>query len=96
MYAIRSYYGYQNPVIQTTESCYVVDVSCTYSNATLKHLITKSFFENEINIEYELANHNCETNTLEYIGKFSETGHLITETGDLESCVSDLNSYNFV
>lgn len=75
-----------NPVQQITETCYLVDVSCDFNQTNLEYLIQTNFNRRNINIEHEFAIYNCDTNTLNYIGKYDGNGNLISGTGDLSYC----------
>lgn len=80
-----------NPVIQNSESCYIVDVSCNFNLANLEYLITTNFNKFNIQIEHELAVYNCDYNHLEYKGQYSGVGDLISLEGDLNHCLDELS-----
>ncbi len=76
-----------NPVQQNSETCYTVDVSCNFNQPNLEHLIHTNFNKRNVNIEHEIAIYNCDSNKLEFIGKFSASGDKISEIGDLDFCI---------
>lgn len=80
-----------NPVQQINETCYLVDVSCDFNQTNLEYLIQTNFNKRDINIEHEFAIFNCDSNVLNYIGKYDETGGLVTNVGDLNYCYNPEN-----
>ncbi len=81
-----------NPVQQLTETCYLVDVSCEYNQNNLEHVIHTNFNKQNIHIEHEVAIYNCNTNLLEYIGRFSGSGERLINDGDLDFCYNGTNN----
>jgi len=80
-----------NPVIQNSESCYIVDVSCNFNITNLEYLVITNFNKHHIKIEHELAVYNCDANQLEYQGQYSGVGDLITIEGDLNHCMDEIS-----
>jgi len=81
-----------NPLRQLSETCYLVDVSCYFNQTNLEYLIRTNFNKRNINIEHETAIFDCETNTLNFIGKFSSIGEKISEAGSLNVCAGAYNN----
>lgn len=80
-----------NPVQQLSETCYLVDVSCEFNQGNLEHVIHANFNKLNINVEHEIAIFNCNSTTLQYIGRFSGSGDRIADEGSLDFCVPDNN-----
>ncbi|MBI9066846.1 MAG: HAMP domain-containing histidine kinase [Salinivirgaceae bacterium] len=78
-----------NPVQQINETCYLVDASCDFNQTNLEYLIQANFNKRNINIEHEFAIFNCDSNQLNYIGKYSESGKLISTKGSLAHCYNE-------
>lgn len=67
---INKYYGYKtalvNPVQKLSEDYYVVNIHNDFGADLLEYYLTKTFLKKNINIDFEYAIYDCETDAMVY------------------------------